>query len=224
MLVTNDDGPSSPVFGPFVDRLRDSLGWDAEVFIPSSNRSFVSKGVTTGPVEVLTGPQCGLEARPGWRLADASPAACVNLALYHLRPDCDLVVSGPNVGHNAGVASMLSSGTVGAAMEAALAGRRAIALSFPFKRGWGKWTDAEVAAAVAVAAEVTARLWDAFEGPAGEGAEADVFNVNVPLGAGVEPHRAGPAGESPFPWLDCDLMQGGEAVAVRGATPDTATG
>ena len=33
---------------------------------------------------------------------EASPASCVNLALYDLAPDADLVIAGPNVGHNAG--------------------------------------------------------------------------------------------------------------------------
>jgi Survival protein SurE len=33
---------------------------------------------------------------------EASPASCVNLALYDLASDADLVIAGPNVGHNAG--------------------------------------------------------------------------------------------------------------------------
>lgn len=33
---------------------------------------------------------------------DGSPATCVNLAVYSLIPDVDLVISGPNVGHNVG--------------------------------------------------------------------------------------------------------------------------
>ena len=30
------------------------------------------------------------------------PASAVNIALYHLAPSCDFVISGPNVGHNVG--------------------------------------------------------------------------------------------------------------------------
>lgn len=33
---------------------------------------------------------------------EASPASCVNLALYDLVHEADLVIAGPNVGHNAG--------------------------------------------------------------------------------------------------------------------------
>ena len=43
---------------------------------------------------------------------------------------------------------MLSSGTLGAAMEGALAGRRAIALSFPFFNGWSNWTPQDIDAAI----------------------------------------------------------------------------
>lgn len=40
--------------------------------------------------------------------------------------------------------SILSSGTVGAAVEASLMGVRGIALSFPFTKGFNNWTDNEV--------------------------------------------------------------------------------
>ena len=40
--------------------------------------------------------------------------------------------------------SILSSGTVGAAIEASLMGVRGIALSFPFTKGFNNWTDSEV--------------------------------------------------------------------------------
>lgn len=157
---------------------------------------------------------------------DGSPATCVNLALYSLVPDVDLVISGPNVGHNVGRcahfvythsatlcqltsghptatlfvstvllfmpathniqhrntswlqscgalylslqlesrttsvfvgcsacvtrrASVLSSGTLGAAMEASLAHKKAIAISFPFN-GWGSWTEEDIQTAVQV--------------------------------------------------------------------------
>lgn len=33
---------------------------------------------------------------------DGSPATCVNIGLYQLAPDCDFVISGPNIGHNVG--------------------------------------------------------------------------------------------------------------------------
>ena len=115
---------------------------------------------------------------------DASPASCVNVALHHLCPDADLVISGPNIGHNCGRAAVLSSGTVGAALEGALAGRRAIAISFPFNGGWGNWPSDEVAAAVEAAARVTTELWEfwAEEAASGGSAAVQLYNVNVPIG------------------------------------------
>ena len=47
-------------------------------------------------------------------------------------------------------ASVLSSGTVGAALEGVLAGRKAIAISFPFFRGFSNWSKAEVIDAIQV--------------------------------------------------------------------------
>lgn len=44
----------------------------------------------------------------------------------------------------------MSSGTVGAAMEGALAGKLGIALSFPFFSGWENWTQEDIDSAVQV--------------------------------------------------------------------------
>lgn len=62
-----------------------------------------------------------------------TPADCVNVAIHNLlgtKPD--LVVSGINAGFNMGLGFVLSSGTVGACLEANLAGVPAIALSQAF--------------------------------------------------------------------------------------------
>lgn len=46
--------------------------------------------------------------------------------------------------------SVMSSGTVGAAMEGAIAGKMGIALSFPFFNGWENWTQEDIDSAVQV--------------------------------------------------------------------------
>jgi 5'-nucleotidase len=64
---------------------------------------------------------------------DGTPADCVNVGVYNLcseRPD--LVVSGINAGFNKGLGFVLSSGTVGASLEANIAGIPALALSQAF--------------------------------------------------------------------------------------------
>lgn len=63
-------------------------------------------------------------------------------------------------------------------MEASLAHRKAIAISFPFN-GWNTWTDEDISKAVHMAGTVAMQLWEEW---ASGGTEADVYNVNVPLG------------------------------------------
>src|SRR5437899_2671848 len=69
--------------------------------------------------------------RIGW-LVDGSPADCGKLpCLELLEPPPDLVVSGINLGSNAGI-NVLYSGTVAAAVEGAFFGIRSIAVSLEF--------------------------------------------------------------------------------------------
>ncbi|EHA22320.1 hypothetical protein ASPNIDRAFT_45088 [Aspergillus niger ATCC 1015] len=77
-----------------------------------------------------------------WVLVNSTPAGCVQIGLHHShalhkrdqgeeRPNpVDLVISGPNLGANTTTLFSLSSGTIGGALEAALCGKRSIALSF----------------------------------------------------------------------------------------------
>ncbi len=59
-----------------------------------------------------------------------SPADCANLGVHHLADSKpSLVISGVNMGSNAGLSFVMSSGTVGAAIEAALCGVSAAAFS-----------------------------------------------------------------------------------------------
>ena len=66
---------------------------------------------------------------PAWAV-HGSPSDCVNLALGHLLSDRpDIVVSGINVGFNVSLPLVLTSGTVSAALEGALWGIPAVAVS-----------------------------------------------------------------------------------------------
>lgn len=61
---------------------------------------------------------------------EGSPADCVNFGIYQLcREAPDLVVSGVNMGYNVSLSYILSSGTIGAAMESYLAGFPSLSLS-----------------------------------------------------------------------------------------------
>lgn len=120
--------------------------------IPRHQQSWVSKAhAVRTPVRAsfydpdAADPAAAISARPAharcFALLDGPPASCVNIALHHLqgddRPPFDLVISGPNFGRNSGTIFTTASGTIGAAIEGALCGRRAIALSFAFYREIG---------------------------------------------------------------------------------------
>jgi 5'-nucleotidase len=72
--------------------------------------------------------QVGTGARSRWYALGGSPADCARVALTTLAPEVEWVLSGINRGGNLGADTYIS-GTVAAAREAALLGRRAIALS-----------------------------------------------------------------------------------------------
>ena len=59
---------------------------------------------------------------------DSTPADCVRVAQYYLNEHFDIVLSGINNGYNLGE-DILYSGTVGAASEGVLCGKKAIAFS-----------------------------------------------------------------------------------------------
>ena len=69
--------------------------WKCFVCLPARPESFVSKSVAKGPLTVES------VSSDAWHV-HGPPASAANIALYHLAPQCDFVVSGPNIGHNAG--------------------------------------------------------------------------------------------------------------------------
>ncbi len=125
ILLTNDDSHNSPFLTFAIDRAH-KLG-TTTVVVPMEEQSFNGKNITCArPVysgEMLLGETDATTI-------GGTPADCVNIGVYHVckvRPD--LILSGINAGLNAGTAFIFSSGTVGACLEANIAGIPAIALS-----------------------------------------------------------------------------------------------
>ncbi|KAL9083695.1 MAG: hypothetical protein Q9165_008423 [Trypethelium subeluteriae] len=119
-----------------------------------------------------------------WILIPSTPATCVQLGLHHFfssRGPVDLVLSGPNYGRNTTAVFALSSGTLGGALEAAVCGRRAIALSYAF---FDRENKPEV---IREASRHSVRLVEKLMGEeAGRYWEkAHLYSVNVPLVEGV---------------------------------------
>lgn len=164
ILVTNDDGVDSPGLLALAQALRD-LG-DVTVFAPDHNWSIAGHNKTMDkPLRVW---DVVLEDGTEARTTDGAPSDCVALAALGLAPlPIDIVVSGVNTHPNLGY-DVTYSGTVAAAMEAAISGWPGIAVSLDDgePRHWRT--------AATVAAEITRIVLE-------HGLPANtLLNVNVP--------------------------------------------
>ena len=121
ILISNDDGIEAPGLLE-LERAMNDLG-EVWVVAPDRERSAASHAISLhNPLRIK---QHG-ERRYA---VDGTPTDCVYVALHHLLDDApNLVVSGINHGGNMGN-DVLYSGTVAAAMEGALFGCNAIAVS-----------------------------------------------------------------------------------------------
>jgi 5'-nucleotidase len=121
IVITNDDGISAPGLRALVTGL-DGLG-TISVVAPSRERSAAAQSLT------LRQPiYCDQIAEREWSV-EGTPADAMIIAMHTLFPERpDLVISGINRGGNLGE-NIYYSGTVGAAMEAAINHVPAIAIS-----------------------------------------------------------------------------------------------
>ena len=125
VLATNDDGIDSE----FLQALVRELVKDFEVVTcaPDGERSWIGHAISRHaklvPKKIEDFPSLAYSL-------NGTPADCVNFACGHLiEKEPDLVISGINLGYNLTLPMILSSGTVGAALEGALLGFRAMAAS-----------------------------------------------------------------------------------------------
>jgi 5'-nucleotidase len=126
ILLTNDDGYQSIGFYPLLSEL--SKDFSVTAVVPSGPRSWIGKSISAH--EEVTIDKHRLHDSTIY-LCSGTPADCVQIGLYDIlkvKPAC--VVSGINIGVNIGHGRILSSGTIGAAMEAAIDGVFAISSSY----------------------------------------------------------------------------------------------
>lgn len=163
VLIANDDG----IFAPGIAALAEAFaraGHEVIVCAPDSQRSAASHALSIArriPVR-----ETALAGAARAYAIGGTPADCVKLGLNVLCPDAQAVVSGVNCGYNVG-SDILYSGTVGAAMEGALCGRPALAVSQSHRR-------ADYGEAAALAVRLFARMMDRPLAP------YSVLNVNYP--------------------------------------------
>ncbi|MDA0711022.1 MAG: 5'/3'-nucleotidase SurE [bacterium] len=183
ILLTNDDSLDSPLFRFAVTHFS-NMG-EVKVVVPTEEQSWKGKSMTRfGKLVAKPLPGFGCEAF-GFT---GTPADCANFGIYHVfdtKPD--LVVSGVNMGSNVGLSFMISSGTVGAGLEANIAGLPAVALSQVLtSEAFQYWNDARKLSAELEAelfkqmAEMIDRVFGLLQSKKDWMAEPVTWNVNMP--------------------------------------------
>ena len=194
LLVVNDDGIDSPMLPPMAAKLA-ALG-TVRIAVPLEEQSWKGKAITRfGRVEVERRPEFGVEA---FAVA-GTPSDCVNLAAHHLFGEPpDWILSGINIGSNAGAGFIINSGTVGAAFEGALQGIPSVAFSACFApeqfRQWSAENRLTSPAALEVIDSTTTRAARMMASIMANGMPGDsvILNINFPA-------RVGP--DTPVRWV-----------------------
>ena len=128
ILVSNDDGITAPGIRHLVETVL-ALGAEVVVVAPDSPQSGMGHAITIGhALRLSKNPVFGPDVEA--YECSGTPADCVKIAKHYILKDRtpDLVVSGINHGSNASV-NVLYSGTMSAAIEAAIEGLPAIGFS-----------------------------------------------------------------------------------------------
>ncbi|KAG2180476.1 hypothetical protein INT44_003480 [Umbelopsis vinacea] len=186
VLICNDDGPpssdESPFILTFIEQL-EALGWEVSVCLPDTQKSWISKSFMIKDhigVKYYSRQSNRIQAHKSapndFVLLSGTPATCVNIGLHHVFKDTDfdVVIAGPNFGRNSASIYTLASGTIGAALEATLCNKKAIALSFAFYDR--DIQPPKIKNACSMAIKVINKLMEINEWqPAG------LYNINVPL-------------------------------------------
>lgn len=190
ILITNDDGIHAPGLKTLHGIASQLAGPNGEVWTvaPAYEQSGVGHCISyTKPmmVERVSAHRFSVEG---------SPADCVMAAIHDSMRDAppDLVLSGVNRGNNA-AENTLYSGTVGGALEGALQGLPAIAMSQYYGPA-NRELDDPFEAAAEHGAEVVRRILDAD--PAQQSGYRLFYNVNYPpvAAADVKGTRLAPQG------------------------------
>ncbi len=175
ILLTNDDGVNSEGLWAAYDAMHE---WaDVVVCAPATQQSAVGRSLSIfEPLRVNTVSRGDITAYA----VGGKPTDSVILALFALGVKPDLVVSGINIGENLSYEAITTSGTVGAALEAANHGYPAVAFSLQIEDQKEKFDDARnlidrFSESKGVVRDVITRIFEK-----GFPLFTHVMNVNVP--------------------------------------------
>lgn len=182
ILVTNDDGVYSAGLRAAYDSVRD-LG-EVVVAAPSTQKSGVGRGISIfEPLRISQANMNGIRAYS----VGGTPTDAVILGIFSIMKEKpDLVLSGFNVGENISTDTVTTSGTIGAALEAASYGIPALAASiqvldegdkFDDHRTYSYDFDAGIRFVNRIAKNVLRH---------GLPDGVDLLNINIPRHAGME--------------------------------------
>ena len=223
ILVTNDDGINAPGLAVLEAIAAEVAGPDGEVWTVAP--AFEQSGV--GHKISYTAPMIITEFGPRRWAAEGAPADCVLAGIHQIMADAppDLILSGVNRGNNAGE-NTLYSGTIGAAIEGALQGHRAIALS-QFYGPRNKDLDDPFEASAAYGAALVKDLLDKGNWDVSEGYHT-FYNVNFPPvpAADVKGRRVvsqGVRGGAPFATQPFQSPNGRTYLWITGGNQHTPT-
>lgn len=176
ILITNDDGVNS---SGIVAAKNAVLGLgNINVVAPATQQSGIGHALTLfEPIRVTSSNlRDGSEANS----VSGTPTDAVIIGIYEIMDEKpDLVISGINIGENLGMAELTTSGTIGAAMEAAAHGVPAISVSLQVTRDDIKFHDGHVDLDFEFAQKTIRKLSErVLKKGLPEG--IDFLNVNIP--------------------------------------------
>jgi len=175
ILLTNDDGVSSVGLWAAYEALAPIA--DVTVVAPATQQSAVGRSISI--FEPLRASHIVMNGIPAWSVA-GKPTDAVIIGLYALKLNPTIIVSGINIGENLSFESIMTSGTVGAALEGSNQGTKGIAFSLQVEDQGDKFDDPRYIgqnfdAAKNIVRDVVSRILAQEFCP-----HADVINVNIP--------------------------------------------
>ncbi|KZX17058.1 5'/3'-nucleotidase SurE [Methanobrevibacter filiformis] len=176
ILLSNDDGIKS--LGILASKKAvESLG-ETIVVAPQSQQSAIGRALTLfKPLRI--NPTKLKDGSKGYAVT-GTPADSVTLGIFELsEKKPDLMISGINLGENVGKGELTTSGTIGAAMEAASFGIPTIAISQQVTRGDIKFDDGTAEIDYDLAKKILLKIAkNVLDKGMPKG--CDVLNINIP--------------------------------------------
>ncbi|MGB4757320.1 MAG: 5'/3'-nucleotidase SurE, partial [Candidatus Methanoculleus thermohydrogenotrophicum] len=136
IMLTNDDGITSTALWAAYEALEPIA--DVTVVAPATQQSAVGRSISI--FEPIRATRVTLNGVPAYSVG-GKPTDAVIIGLFALRLNPDLVVSGINIGENLSYESIMTSGTVGAALEASNQGVPSLAFSLQVEDQGDKFDD-----------------------------------------------------------------------------------